>query len=104
MKEEDISIREEEQLYELAELFKLFADNSRIRILCSLFSKELCVEELAEKLEMSQSAVSHQLRVLKSGRLVKGRREGKYIYYSLADDHVVSIIAQGRDHVEEEHG
>ena len=93
---------DEDQLFEMAELFKLFGDSSRIRILCVLFDKELCVDELAETLGMTQSAVSHQLRVLKSGRLVKGRREGKYIYYSLADDHVVSIIAQGLEHVEEE--
>ena len=91
------------EAFELAELFKLFGDESRLRILLALQERELCVEELAEGLDMTASAVSHQLRILKGGRLVKGRRDGKRIFYSLADDHVSSIIAQGRDHVEEEH-
>ena len=86
----------------LAELFKLFGDESRLRILFALKEQELCVDELAEKLSMSQSAVSHQLRILKTGDLVQGRRDGKRIIYSLADDHVHTIIAQGTEHVEEE--
>ncbi len=89
-------------LYDLAELFKIFGDESRLKILFVLGEGELCVEEISDKLNMSQSAVSHQLRILKTSRLIKGRRDGKRIYYSLADDHVHSIIAQGREHVEEE--
>ena len=88
-------------LFDLAELFKIFGDESRLKILFVLREGELCVDELSEKLNMSQSAVSHQLRILKTSRLVKGRRDGKRIYYSLADDHVHSIIAQGCEHVEE---
>ena len=91
----------EEELYDLAELFKVFGDSTRIRILFQLFDKELSVGELADLLNMNQSAVSHQLKVLKQAKLVKNRREGKSIFYSLADDHVRTIIAQGREHIEE---
>ena len=91
----------EEQLYDLAELFKVFGDTTRIRILYALFEAELCVCDMARLLSMTQSAVSHQLRVLKSARLVKPRREGKTVFYALADDHVRRIIAQGMEHVEE---
>ena len=91
----------EENLYDLAELFKVFGDTTRIRILYVLFESELCVCDIAELLNMSQSAISHQLRVLKQARLVRNRREGKQIYYSLADDHVRTIIGQGMDHVNE---
>lgn len=93
---------EETELYDLAELFKVFGDTTRIRILFVLSQAEVCVCDLAEELNMTQSAISHQLRILKQSRLVKGRRDGKQIFYSLADDHVRSIIAQGREHVVEE--
>lgn len=93
---------EETQLYDLAELFKIFGDSTRIRILFVLFEAEVCVCDLAEVLQMTQSAISHQLRILKQNKLVKSRREGKSIFYSLADDHVRSIINQGREHIEEE--
>ena len=92
---------EETELYDLAELFKVFGDSTRIRILFVLFEAEVCVCDLAEALHMTQSAISHQLRILKQNKLVKNRREGKSIFYSLADEHVRSIIAQGREHIEE---
>ena len=88
---------------EVAELFKIFGDSTRIRILFVLFEAEVCVYDIAEALNMTQSAISHQLRILKQSRLIKGRREGKHIFYSLADDHVRSIIAEGREHIEEDH-
>ncbi len=91
----------EEELYDLAELFKVFGDSTRIRILFVLFEAEVCVCDLAEVLHMTQSAVSHQLRILKQAKLVNARREGKSVLYSLADDHVRTIIAQGREHIEE---
>ena len=92
---------DEESLYDLAELFKVFGDTTRIRILYALFEAEMCVCDIAQILNMTQSAISHQLRVLKQARLVRNRREGKQIYYSLADDHVRTIIGQGMDHVNE---
>lgn len=91
----------DESLYDLAELFKVFGDSTRIKILYALFEAELCVCDIAQLLGVSQSAVSHQLRVLKSTRLVKPRREGKAVFYSLADDHVRKIIAQGMEHITE---
>ena len=91
----------ETELYDLAELFKTFGDSTRIRILFVLFEAEVCVCDLAQALNMTQSAVSHQLKILKQNRLVKSRREGKSIFYSLADDHVRTIIAQGQEHIEE---
>lgn len=91
----------EEELYDLAELFKIFGDSTRIRILFVLFEAEVCVCDLAQALNMTQSAVSHQLRILKQNKLVKSRREGKSIFYSLADGHVRAIIDQGREHIEE---
>ena len=91
----------EETLYDLAELFKVFGDSTRIRILYALFEAELCVCDIAQLLGMSQTAVSHQLRVLKNAKLVQFRREGKTVFYSLADDHVRSIIGQGMEHIEE---
>lgn len=94
---------EETELYDLAELFKVFGDSTRIRILFVLFEAEVCVCDLAEALHMTQSAISHQLRILKQNKLVNSRREGKSIFYSLADGHVRTIIAQGREHIEEEH-
>ena len=98
----DETLPEETELYDLAELFKVFGDSTRIRILFVLFEAEVCVCDLAKALNMTQSAISHQLRILKQNKLVKNRREGKSIFYSLADDHVRSIIAQGREHIEED--
>lgn len=92
---------DEDEMYDLAELFKIFGDSTRIRILFVLFESEVCVCDLAEALNMNQSAVSHQLRILKQAKLVTGRREGKSVFYSLADDHVRTIIAEGREHIEE---
>lgn len=91
----------DEILYELAELFKVFGDSTRIRILYALFEDELCVGDIAELLNMSQSSVSHQLRILKDAKLVKFRREGKSIFYALDDEHVYHIIEMGMEHVEE---
>lgn len=93
---------DETQLYDLAELFKVFGDSTRIRILFVLFEAEVCVCDLAQALNMTQSAISHQLKILKQNKLVKSRREGKSIFYSLADDHVRTIIAQGCEHIEED--
>lgn len=92
---------EEDELYDLAELFKVFGDSTRIRILYVLFEAEVCVCDLAQVLNMTQSAVSHQLKILKQSKLVKSRREGKSVFYSLADAHVRTIIAQGREHINE---
>ena len=92
---------DEELLYELADLFKVFGDTTRIKILYSLFESEMCVCAIADLLGMTQSAISHQLRILKQSKLVKSRREGKSVFYSLADGHVRTIIAQGREHIEE---
>lgn len=90
---------DEDALYDLAELFKVFGDSTRVRILFALFEAELCVCDLSEALDMTQSAISHQLQILRTNKLVKSRREGKQIYYSLADEHVVTIIAQGLSHI-----
>ena len=89
----------DERLYDLAELFKMFGDSTRVKILYALLESELCVCDIASLMEVSQSAVSHQLRVLKNSKLVKFRREGKTVYYSLADSHVLHILAQGMEHV-----
>ncbi len=91
----------EEELYDLAELFKVFGDSTRIKILYVLLNEDLSVGEIAKALSMTQSSISHQLRVLKQSRLVKFRREGKNIVYSLADDHVYTILSQGLTHLEE---
>lgn len=92
---------DDEILYDLAELFKVFGDSTRIKILYSLFENELCVYDIARLLNLSQSSVSHQLRILKTSKLVKFRREGKSIFYSLDDEHVREIISMGMEHVEE---
>ena len=92
---------DEELLYDLAELFKVFGDSTRIKILYVLLESEMCVCDIAQLLNMTQSAISHQLRILKQSRLVKFRREGKTIFYSLQDDHVCSILSQGLEHLEE---
>jgi ArsR family transcriptional regulator len=91
----------EETLYELAELYKVFGDSTRIKILYVLFEAELCVCDIAALLGMTVSAISHQLRILKQARLVKYRREGKTVYYSLADSHIHSILDAGTEHVRE---
>lgn len=92
---------DEERLYDLAELFKIFGDSTRIRILFVLFEAEVCVCDLAEALHMTDSAVSHQLNILKRNKLIKSRRSGKSVFYSLADNHVRTIISQGMEHLEE---
>ena len=92
---------DEETLYDLADLFRLFADSTRIKILYVLFESEMCVCDIAQLLGMTQSAISHQLRSLKQAKLVKSRREGKTVFYSLADGHVSTILNQGMDHVQE---
>ena len=91
----------EDELYDLAELFKVFGDSTRIKILFALFESEMCVCDIAESLEMTQSAISHQLKILKQSKLVGNRREGKQVVYFLADDHVRTIIDQGLNHIEE---
>ena len=92
---------DEDELYDLAELFKVFGDSTRIKILFALFESEMCVCDIAETLKMTQSAISHQLKILKQSKLVSNRREGKSIIYFLADDHVRTIIDQGLNHIEE---
>ncbi|MBQ8970275.1 MAG: winged helix-turn-helix transcriptional regulator [Lachnospiraceae bacterium] len=91
----------EEELFDLADFFKVFADGTRIRILCALLYGEMCVCDIASTLSMTQSAISHQLRVLKQASLVRSRREGKTIYYMLSDDHIIHILSQGLEHIEE---
>ena len=91
----------EEEIYDLADFFKIFADSTRIRILCTLLCGEMCVSEIGDALDMTQSAISHQLRVLKQAKLVKNRRNGKTVYYSLSDGHIISILSQGLEHIEE---
>ena len=93
------SMPDEEMFYRLSELYKVFGDSTRIKILYVLFEAEMCVCDIAELLHMTQSAISHQLRVLKQSKLVKFRREGKTIFYSLADDHVRTIIGMGMEHL-----
>lgn len=92
-------IPDEGMLCDLAELYKIFGDSTRIKILYALFDTERGVGDIAESLGMTMSAISHQLRILKQARLVKSRREGKMVYYSLADDHVKTIFSQGLDHI-----
>ena len=91
----------DEILYDLAELFKVFGDSTRIKILYALFESELCVCDIAQLLGLTQTAVSHQLRVLKTNKLVRFRKEGKNVFYSLSDEHVRGIINLGMEHVEE---
>lgn len=96
-----VTMPDEETLYDLAELFKVFGDTTRIKILCALFESEMCVCDIAALLNMNQSAISHQLRVLKQTRLVKYRKEGKVVYYSLDDEHIKQIFDQGLVHINE---
>lgn len=95
---------EEETLYDLAELFKVFGDSTRVKILWALNESEMCVCDIAALLNMTQSAISHQLRILKHARLVKNRREGKVVYYSIDDEHVENIFKQGMNHIIERKG
>ncbi len=95
------SLPEDEILYDLSELFRVFGDTTRIKILYTLFESELCVNDIAQLLGMTQSSVSHQLRILKSAKLVKFKRDGKQMIYSLDDDHVRSMISLGLEHTEE---
>ncbi|ADL50793.1 ArsR/SmtB family transcription factor [Clostridium cellulovorans] len=92
---------QEEKLYDLADLFKVLGDSTRVRIICALFQAEMCVCDIAALLSMNQSAISHQLRVLKQARLVKYRKDGKVVYYSLEDEHVKRIFDQGLIHIDE---
>ena len=92
---------DEELLYDLADLFKLFGDSTRIKILYVLFGSEMCVCDIAQLLGMTQSAISHQLRILKQNKLVRSRRDGKTVFYSLADSHVRTILDQGMEHINE---
>ena len=94
-------LRNEDNLIDMAELFKVFGDSTRIKILCCLFDGELYVQELAERVGASQSAISHQLRLLKQAKLVKRRRQGKLVGYSLADEHVKTILGMAKEHLEE---
>lgn len=96
-----IDMPDDEVLYELADLFRVFGDSSRIKILYALHEDELCVQDIASAVQLSQSAVSHQLRVLKDSKLVRFRREGKTVFYALDDDHVRSILSMGMEHIEE---
>ncbi len=95
------SVPPEEELFDLADFFKVFGDCTRIRILCALLYGEMCVCDIAEALSMTQSAISHQLRILKQASLVKSRRDGKTVFYMLSDEHIISILSQGLEHIEE---
>lgn len=97
----DRFLENEDQLIDMAELFKVFGDSTRIKILCSLFDRELCVQEITDCAGASQSAISHQLRLLKQAKLVRSRRQGKLMLYALADDHVKTIIGMAKEHLEE---
>ena len=90
-----------DELYDLADLFKVFSDSTRIRILYTMYNEPICVCGIAEALDMNQSAISHQLKTLRQAKLITGRREGKQIFYSLSDSHVKTILAQGLEHVSE---
>ena len=100
-REECDILPDDEILYDLAELFKVFGDTTRVKILYVLFESELCVNDIALRLTMTPSAVNHQLRILKTSKLVKFRRDGKTVFYSLDDDHVRSMIAMGLEHITE---
>lgn len=95
---------EDEFIHDVADFFKVFGDSSRIKILCKLLHQELCVTDLADSLDMSQSAVSHQLRILRQNDLVKYKKEGKTVYYSLDDDHIKTVLEQGMNHIEHKKG
>ena len=97
----ETKLPDDEILYDLADLFKIFGDSTRLKILYVLFESEMCVNDIANLLGMTQSAISHQLRALKQSKLVKYRREGKTVFYSLSDSHVRTILDQGMEHVAE---
>lgn len=92
----------EEEIIEMADVFKLFSDSTRLRIICSILNNELCVCDLCELLNLTQSNVSHQLQLLRTAKLVKYRKDGKQVYYSLKDEHVEKIIRMALEHIEEE--
>ena len=96
-----IKMPSDEIIFDVAELFKVFGDTTRMRIICALKENELCVGDITEITNTTISAISHQLRILKQAKLVKYRKEGKTVYYSLDDDHVLQIFEKGREHVEE---
>ena len=98
---ETITMPAEEEIYYLSEFYKVLGDSTRIKVLYLLVNRELCVNDIANELAMTPSSISHQLRVLKQHRLVKFRRDGKTVYYSLADEHVETILNQGLEHIEE---
>jgi len=93
---------DEELLYDLADLFKVFSDSTRVKLLFVLFDGERSVNDISEKMGMNQSAISHQLKILKQNKLIKGRREGKQIFYSLSDEHVYTILEMGKEHLLED--
>lgn len=95
------TLPDDDEIFDLAELFKMFADSTRMKIICALKEKELCVGEIAFITNTTQSAISHQLRILKQSKLVKYRKEGKSVFYSLDDEHVIEILMKGREHIEE---
>lgn len=95
------SMIDDEKIFELAEVFKLFGDSTRMKIFCALRESELCVYDIAYITKCTQSAISHQLKLLKDSNLIKSRKEGKVVYYSLDDDHVEEILKKGLDHIEE---
>lgn len=97
----DLTAPTPEQLCDLADLFKVFGDSTRIRILYALIGGELCVGEIAAMLEMTSSAVSHQLAILRRNKLIGSRRDGKSVFYSLADGHVRTVLSQGLEHLTE---
>ena len=94
----------EEEILELSDMFKLFSDNTRLRIIYEILNNELCVQDLCEKLNLTQSNVSHQLQLLRTSKLVKYRKEGKQVYYSLQDEHIEKIIQMALEHIREEKG
>lgn len=94
-------IPQDEMIYDLAEFFKVFADSTRMKIIYALMENELCVCDIANIVQTTQSAISHQLRLLKQAKLVKFRKEGKVVYYSLDDEHISQIVKKGREHIEE---
>jgi DNA-binding transcriptional ArsR family regulator len=99
--EVNMKLLDEDKIIDLAELYKIFGDSTRIKIINILIDNELCVNQISEKTNVSQSAISHQLRILKSSKLVKYRKEGNSIFYSLADDHVEKIFKIGCEHINE---
>lgn len=94
----------EEEIMDMADVFKLFSDSTRLRIICEILNNELCVYDLCEKLNLTQSNVSHQLQLLRASKLVKYRKDGKQVYYSLQDEHIEKIIKMALDHIREEKG